>query len=846
MKIQLLALFMLFSLAGFAQVTETFDDGDISSNPVWTGDVGKFAVTSGQLNSASTDVNDQYYISTASSTIEEWEFTVDMQFSTSSANYTDVYLMSDVQDLNSPNNGYFVRIGNTDDEVSLYSVSSGSQAELIDGTDDMTHNTLIVVRVTRDGSGNWNLFADYGSGPVLEGSVIDNTHSSSSYFGLKIKQSTASFHTKHFYDNIYVGSLRVDTISPEVTSISFPSNTEIELEFSEGIVNATTSSFVMDATYGSPSSIDVNGTSITLSYPLALVNGGYNLTLTNLQDASGNALDTIIPFNYFEYLKPQPGDIIINEVYADPTPSYGLPDAEFVEIYNKTFEPINLENCTITDGSKTANFKEVVIPSNSYAIVCDESDAALFASYGVVIGVIDFPTLNNSGDALILTNESGDTIDQLNYTDDFYKDEFKKGGGYTLERIEFNTICAESSNWIASNDLIGGTPGKVNSVFGIVTDSNPPRLENYLIENNNSIRLVYSEDVVQGTSMQVTNFEIQESGENPSTVEFFNGSSEVLITFGFEFDKNTLFHLIVQGFRDCFGNYGNTDTVELARVEMPKFGEIIINELLFNPKTDGVDFIELYNNSNSFIDLTDLQVARVFNNEVRDIKPTSQVSRLLKPKEYVAITTDTLIISQHYRSGDMNEVGSLPPMNNDEGIVVLLNSNLQVIDSVPYHEDQHFELLSTIDGVSLERLSYAGSSTNPSNWFSASASEGFATPGYKNSQAIGSNAPTSTFAIESKTVSPDGDGYEDLLVIHYNTENPGFVASAFVYDLSGRLVAQPSNNVSLSTEGILTWDGLNNNGEKVPVGNYILLLKAFDLDGKTVKNKFAFSIVSAF
>ena len=40
--------------------------------------------------------------------------------------------------------------------------------------------------------------------------------------------------------------------------------------------------------------------------------------------------------------------------------------------------------------------------------------------------------------------------------------------------------------------------------------------------------------------------------------------------------------------------------------------DIIINEILFNPKEDGVDYVEIYNNSNSFLDLSKLRIANFF------------------------------------------------------------------------------------------------------------------------------------------------------------------------------------------------------------------------------------------
>ena len=847
MKHLFLILFMMTGFLSLGQVSEDFSDGNINSNPVWSGDTEKFTVTSGELNSASNIASDEFYISTPSTSVEEWEMTVDMKFSTSSANYTDVYLMSDVQDLNTPNNGYFVRIGNTDDEVSLYKISAGSATEIIDGTDDKTHNTQITFKVTVDKSDNWSLFADYGSGYVLEGTAKDNTHTLSSYFGIKIKQSTASFHTKHFYDDIYVGQLRVDKSAPAVTALNILSSTQLELVFDEQVVNATPTRFTLDATYGNPNSINVDGNTIELNYTMALVNSGFNLTLTDLQDVSGNGLDTTIAFTYFEYLTPETGDIILNEIYADPTPSFGLPDAEFIEIYNTSADTLNLINCTLTDGSKVATFDKKLLPPNEYAIVCDVPNESLFTSYGIVFGVTDFPTLNNSGDLVSLSNSSTDVLDEVTYTDNFYKDDIKKAGGYSLERIDFKSSCEAENNWTASNASIGGTPGDENSVFGSNPDTEAPQLLSAALEDNKTLRLVYDEAVNETIALNTANYTEIETSTQPISVAVEN-SKEVVIGFASDFEENTTYQLEIGNVEDCLGNSRTGVQVSFAIASPVEIGDIVINEILFNPKPNGVDFVELYNNSQKFIDLSELQIGNVEAGIVSNVKQITSSPRILLPHNYVVLTTDSSSTKNDYPntvSSTLLEVSSLPSMNNDEGTVILV-SNGKTLDSVPYNEDQHFELLSSVDGVSLERLSFDGSSTNPSNWFSAASSVGFATPGFSNSQRLSTNQFTGKFGFVSKTISPDGDGYEDLLSIYYLNVIPGTVVNAYVYDLSGRLIAHPINNISLGFEDFLTWDCVNNNGEKVPVGNYILLIKSFDLNGKTTKTKLAFSIVSAF
>ena len=184
----------------YAQVTDSFTDGDYTVNPVWTpSSPTDFTVTTGQLKSANTTTNSSFYISTTNTLAAncQWEFWVNLQFATSGANYVDAYLIADNSNLLSPAlNGYFVRIGNTSDDISLYKSTAGTQAILIDGVNASvasTTNNLIKIKVTRTSANLFTLERDVtgiGSSYIAEGSITDATFSSSTNFGFAIKQST--------------------------------------------------------------------------------------------------------------------------------------------------------------------------------------------------------------------------------------------------------------------------------------------------------------------------------------------------------------------------------------------------------------------------------------------------------------------------------------------------------------------------------------------------------------------------------------------------------------------------------------------------------------------------------
>ena len=82
--------------------------------------------------------------------------------------------------------------------------------------------------------------------------------------------------------------------------------------------------------------------------------------------------------------------------------------------------------------------------------------------------------------------------------------------------------------------------------------------------------------------------------------------------------------------------------------------------------------------------------------------------------------------------------------------------------------------------------------------------------------------------LSSKTFSPNGDGFNDVLQIDYELLNlsSGTPALIQVYDLAGRRVAQIAGNDG-GNSGLAQalWDGRNDQGALLTPGLYLLQLK---------------------
>ncbi len=262
-------------------------------------------------------------------------------------------------------------------------------------------------------------------------------------------------------------------------------------------------------------------------------------------------------------------------------------------------------------------------------------------------------------------------------------------------------------------------------------------------------------------------------------------------------------------------------------------GDILVNEVLFNPRAEGVDFVEVYNNSGKVLDLANLSIATVKKDSLTSIKAVSPTAYPFSPGSYLVLTTDPDNIRKEYFTENPDaflKMASMPAFNNDAGTVVLLADSIR-IDQFDYNEKMHFPLIKNPDGVSLERVSFNRPANEAGNFRSAAGVVGYATPGYKNSQFAEEIPSEEEIFLNSKTFSPDNDGFEDALMINYKFPQAGQVANITIYNDKGVLIKRLAKNISLAAEGVISWDGLNEDSIKPPVGIYILYIELFDTNG---------------
>ncbi|PCH95923.1 MAG: hypothetical protein COB85_04110, partial [Bacteroidetes bacterium] len=738
-------------MLSFAQVNEDFSDGDYTANPTWTGDDSLFIVLAGELRSNSAGANN-YALSTVSAQALEaqWEFYINLKFSTSGANYVDVYLMSDVANLSTPNNGYFVRCGDTPDEISLYEMVGGTATIIIDGPDGLFNsasNNPFQIRVSRDASNNWVLeYDDAVTGTfVTAGSVINNSIGTSSFFGFAVVQSGAAGPVNnHYFDNITVGPIPVDSFAPTILSVTVLSDTTLDVFFSE-YVDLTSSQLIGNYSanngIGGPSTAlrdGVDSTLVHLTFPIQFGNGITNiLTVSNVADILSNAITIpeTITFSYFMAGIAIADDVVFNEIFADPSPAVALPSGEFLELYNTSNKIFDLSGWVFVNSTTSKTLSTHILLPDEYVILCNATDTASYLPYGPVIGISSWTALTNGGDSLTLLDNFGTLIDVVAYDDSWYMDGSKDDGGWSLEQINPNhSPCSSTNNWIASNSPTGGTPGMINSVFDILPDTLSPTLLGAVVLDSVTILLTMSEGLDSGDVAQ-------------ASYSFSNGlvllsatqtsANTITLTLTSSLPLSVIYTVSISNLADCAGNgITNPNSAQFASPEQAQPGDLIINEILFNPRTNyfnsGYDFVEIYNNSQRFIDLNGWELGNVGNDTIDNLESIALTAYIVFPGEYVVLTKDTSNIKDEYPnavSKTFLQMDPIPAYNNGDGTVVLVDNLSRVSDSISYAEDMHFVLLNDINGVSLERLDFDRVSHDKTNWHSASEAVGFATPG---------------------------------------------------------------------------------------------------------------------
>ncbi len=846
-----------------AQFSDNFSDGNFTSNLVWEGEPTEFIINAaGELQLNAPDAGNSILMTKAKFPYAAvWEFKTRLEFAPTTANLLRIWLVAN--SLSNDSDGYYLEIGETGSTDALRLYRRQNNVATLIGTgiagEVATDPTDIRVQISRTATGNWTAMMGTNGGALTpQFTTNDNALAidGNKWFGFYCLY-TATRKDKFFFDDITVKADSSDTEPPVYVSTQVIDNKTVALQFNEPLdsISAVTLANYMLGIGIAPAAATWSSSQadrVVLTFANSFVNGATNtLQCTNLRDWLGNTAAT--QQQEFLFLLEESAaefDIVINEIMHNPSPGQGLPEsAEWVEILNRSNKYIRLSQLSIADASSTPKpLPDYLLKPDSVLVLCSSSAAALLTPFTAnVRSITSFPTLNDDLDKVILTNQQGLEIDKITYFDSWHTDVTKRDGGWSLERINPDLVCLGSQNWQSCPQLPGGSPGKKNFAYSTAPDEIAPTPFEVNVVNANVLLVTFSEGMEMSALSSPNNYIFTPDLDIANITPVGDNRAKATITLSTPMQLKTVYELTFSpNLTDCSGNSLSPDSKFVFGVpEKPAAGDILVNELLFNPSTGGSRFVELYNKSDKIFYWNGFYLAN-YAKSTTGVKIIND--RLFLPGDYYVFTTDRTNIIERFQDVREGRVFTqlLPSLDDSDGNITLYwsdGASSITMDSFNYSVDLHNKLLSIGDreGVSIERIRFDAPTNNTNNWTSA-ANNG--TPTQPNSQqsAVQPNSDD-LITLSSSHVSPDGDGVEDYLDILFNLQKPGYSATATIYDAEGIPVKKILKQELAGVQGALRWDGDADDGSKIRPGIYILFMEIFSADGKVSRIKKPFSVV---
>ncbi len=636
--------------------------------------------------------------------------------------------------------------------------------------------------------------------------------------------------------------IQPDNEPPFVLEASFISNTQIRLLFNERLFGESVSNpgNYYFSSGANPIQAIHQADTVILVYEVSFEDGySLDIQLRNLTDLFGNIQnEQILNLTFVEVGEAAPLSVVFNEIL------YRRADAvspEFVELFNPANENFDLSGWTFSDAGSSVQIPiNTILSAGEYLVLTDREEFAESLENGLYLA--GFPSLNDDGDELILKSSGGITIDSL-----FYRSYW--GGdipGVSLERKDPAAASFDASNWASSSSQSGTSAGQRSAVFQ--ADVTAPEIIFSSISERNLV-IAFSEVVrfTANTTVEVAGSLIDIENQRDFIGSQIDLSLESEINS--EIKSKAAISLTVSNITDFKGNSANTISNSVAEKMEP--GDVIINEILYNPLADSDDnlpdqseYVELYNRTEKAISLEGLFIhdAPDEDGEIRSIIPVSTQYSWIAPGEYVLINAEDEAASFsesktarffELEGVDENSIihidrSSLSLASTGDAIFLADSSGL-VIDSVFYDEQWQNPNIFDTRGVALERIDPNGPSNDANNWSSSTHVTG-GTPLVENSifQESGATPDENGISFSPNPFSPDDDGFEDNLFINYRLDAPDYLIRVRIFDRYGREVRELVNNYQAGFEGSLIWDGLTDDRTKNRVGIYIVLFEAYD------------------
>lgn len=515
--------------------------------------------------------------------------------------------------------------------------------------------------------------------------------------------------------------------------------------------------------------------------------------------------------------------LVINEFMANPDDE----QVEFVELYNPTEDTIDISNWNLRNSWNAWHIaSKVLLDPGGYIVMA--GDSAYYDYFGRENVLISekFPRLTNLSDTISLLDLSGKTIDSL-----FYDEGWNITRGKSLEKYlpEYNS--AEQSSWKLSIAEKGATPGEFNSISPLEYDLAIDSLI-YTTRGDTDdvfpITFIFSN---QGRSKtKNANLIIRDSAKNivkKSKIPNINTgeSKQQKVEIG-PLDRGYN-HLTAEiQWQQDLNKSNNRTNFKIYVSYLP--GELVISEFMaipFSTHREGysiAEYVEIYNFKNKPVELTGWSITDANTAEKHKFGPHNTI----RAKDFFTIADDSSIVEYPTINNSNYYVPeNFPNLNNKEDRILLVDPTGVVIDSLSYFSTWNLE-----QGIAQEKV-FLENPNLSNNWRSSTAEKG-GTPGYENSVKVTNLAKKPGFRAKPEAFTPDGDGNDDKIGFYYRVSFSSAYVTLTIYDLTGRIIAQPAYRTHSSSEGVIYWNGDSKYGGKARVGRYIARINAVDAETK--------------
>jgi len=524
------------------------------------------------------------------------------------------------------------------------------------------------------------------------------------------------------------------------------------------------------------------------------------------------------------------GALVISEIMADPVPSYGLPEKEYLEVTNRTGDSLFTGGIMLISGPDTAYLAAESVAPGESVILCSTGSRTVFLPYGRVMAIKSFPSLNNDGELISLRDGCGRLIHAVSYKPEFLGNGPKSDGGWSAELTDMSNPFNEPEAWQPSADPSGGTPGRANSSANKTIDATCPQVIALWPESALRVAVLFDETVMIAPDAPW----MADGRETLPALSGDPADRKVIIPLAEEISPGAIITLLIaSSVTDFAGNAPCSSELRTGIPSDPLPGDILFNELMPDPVQGCSEYFELYNGSGKVIDLSRLSAANSYSAAASSL---TSVPRQLLPGGYVAFTTGRQSVLDHFPCAvpqAVFEADRIPALYDDSGTLLLYDRGLKVIDRVDYSSSMHLLFLSGTGGVALEKAYPSLPSDVAGNWHSASEACGWGTPGAPHSVTVTPQDGEGGLTLSSSRVSPDGDGFEDIVSVGVFPGGEGNVISVTIFNDRGYPVRRLAVRYAAGAGTQFIWDGTSDSGALLPAGLYMIMAESFNTAGSS-------------